>query len=98
MMTSTDNHHRESRNVVDEVRTARAAVENESGGLTGLGEYLRRIQEENRARTGRFAGVPASRPEEVQRLIDAAEVGDPLLDEIRAAKGGRAENGGTARR
>ncbi len=84
-MTTNENHYREPGNVLDEVRGARAAVEEEAGGLTGVGEYLRRIQEEYRTRTGRFAGVPSSRPEEVQRLIDAAEVGDPLLDEIRDA-------------
>lgn len=97
-MTSDRDHDREPRNVVDEVRAARAAVEEEAGGLTGLGEYLRKTQEEFRTRTGRFTGVPGGRSDDVQRLIESADVGDPLLDEIRAAKGGHIGGGTTPRR
>jgi hypothetical protein len=86
-MTTTNNHRPEPRNVVEEVRAARAAVAEQAGGLARLGEYLRRVQEEYGTRTGRFAGVPLSRPAEVQRLIDAALTGDPLLDELRSIRG-----------
>ena len=92
-MTTIDDQHREPRNVVEEVRAARAAVSKQAGGFAGLGEYLRKVQDEFRTRTGRFADVPASRPEEVQRLIDAAETGEPLLDELRAARRGPARDG-----
>jgi hypothetical protein len=85
-MTKTDNGQREPRNIVEEVRAARAAVSDEAGGIEGLGEYLRQIQEEYRTRTGRFADVPVERPEAVQRLIDAAESGNPLLDELRSLR------------
>ncbi len=57
--------------------------------MDGLGEYLRRIQEEYRSRTGRFADVPTVRPPEIPRLIDAAENDAPLLDEIRATRTAR---------
>ncbi len=90
-MTTMDNRRPEPRNVVEEVRAARAAVSQQAGGFAGLGEYLRKVQDEYRTRTGRFAGVPADRSEEVQRLIDAAETDEPLLDELRAARSGRAE-------
>ena len=72
-MTTIDDGHGLPRNVVEEVRAARAAVSKEAGGFAGLGEYLETIQQEYRTRTGRFADVPTSRPQEVQRLIDAAE-------------------------
>lgn len=85
-MTTIDDGHGLPRNVVEEVRAARAAVSQEAGGFAGLGDYLEKVQEEYRTRTGRFADVPASRPQQVQRLIDAAETADPPLDEIRAAR------------
>ena len=88
-MTPINNGCAEHRNIVDEVRAARAAVAREAGGLDGLGEYLRRIQEEYRSRTGRFADVPTDRSQEVERLIDAAETDAPLLDEIRATRAAR---------
>lgn len=87
-MTTVDDRHPEPRNVVEEVRAARAAVSAQAGGFAGLGDYLRNVQEEFRTRTGRFARVPVDRPAEVQRLIDAAETNDPLLDEIRTARSG----------
>ncbi|MFH0983164.1 MAG: hypothetical protein V2A79_16715 [Planctomycetota bacterium] len=87
-MTTVDDTRREPRNVVEEVRAARAAVSAQAGGFAGLGEYLRKVQEEYLTRTGRFAEVPAERPEDVQRLIDAADTGDPLLDDIRAVRSG----------
>lgn len=80
-------------NVVDEVRAARAAVSEQAGGFTGLGEYLQKVQEEYRTRTGRFAHVPAEWSDEVRQLIDAAETDEPLLEELRAARGGRAGDG-----
>ncbi len=85
-MTTVDGSHPEPRNVVDDVRSARAAVSEQAGGFAGLGEYLEKVQQEVRTRTGRFADVPAVRPAEVQRLIDAAETDDPLLDELRAVR------------
>lgn len=87
-MTTVDDGHRGPRNVLDEVRAARAAVSEQAGGFAGLGDYLRTVQEEYRTRTGRFAGVPTERPDEVQRLIDAVETDDPLLDELRAVRSG----------
>jgi hypothetical protein len=75
-----------ARSVVDEVRAARAAVAEQAGGLAGLGDYLARVELEFRTRSGRFADVPAQRPADLQRLIDAAETDDPLLDEIRALR------------
>lgn len=93
-----ENARREPRNVVEEVRAARAAVSEQAGGFAGLAEYLERVQEEYRTRSGRFADVPLVRPIEVQRLIDAAETGDPLLDELRAVRSGRAGPGPTSRR
>lgn len=77
-----------SRNVVDEVRAARAAVAEQAGGLAGLGEYLKRVEDEFRSRTGRFADVPKERPADVQRLIETADTDEPLLDEIRALRSG----------
>ena len=70
-MSESDESRSEPRDIVDEMRAARASVSREAGGLDGLGEYLRRIQEEYRSRTGRFANVPTVRPPEVQRLIAA---------------------------
>lgn len=85
-MATTDNSQQEPRNIVEEVRAARAAVSDEAGGIEGLGDYLRQIQEEFRTRTGRFTDVPVERPEAVQRLIDDADSGNPLLDEIRSLR------------
>jgi len=92
-MTAIEGYRREPRNVVEEVRAARAAVSEQAAGFAGLGEYLWKVQDEFRTRTGRFADVPADRPAEVQRLIDAAETGEPLLDELRAARSGLAGGG-----
>ena len=61
-MKATDAHSREPRNAVEDARAARAAVSEQVGGLAGLGEYLRKVQDEFRTRTGRFADVPAERP------------------------------------
>lgn len=85
-----NDNHREPRNVVEEVRAARAAVSEQAGGFTGLGDYLQKVQDEYRTRTGRFVDVPVDRSEEVQRLIDAAETDEPLLEELRAARSGHA--------
>ena len=90
-MTTVDGSHPEPRNVVDEVRSARAAVSRQSRGFAGLGPYLEKIENEYRTRTGRFADVPAVRPAEAQRLIDAAETDDPLLDELRTVRAERAK-------
>ena len=75
-----DDRAREPNNAVDELRIARAAVGAQAGGLDGLGEYLAKLQEQYRTRTGPFADVPTARPEEVQRLIDAVEMGEARLD------------------
>lgn len=85
-MKTADAQSREPRNAVEEGRAARAALSGQTGGLAGLGEYLQKVQDEFRTRTGRFAGVPRNRLPEVQRLIDAAETDEPLLDELRAAR------------
>ncbi len=89
-MTTNDAGHREPRNVVDEVRAIRVAVSEQTGGFAGLGEYLRKVEKEYSTRTGRFAGVPTERSAEVQRLIDAAETDDPLLEELQIIRRDRA--------
>lgn len=86
-MTTTHNNRAEPRNLVEEVRAARAAVAEQAGGFANLGEYLRKVQEEYGTRTGRFADVPLRRSAEVQRVIDAVLTGDPLLNELRSNRG-----------
>ncbi len=88
-MKPNDSGCSEHRSIVDEVRAARAAVAHEAGGLDGLGDYLRKVQEEYRSRTGRFADVPTVRSPEIRQLIEAAETDAPLLDEIRATRAAR---------
>ena len=72
-MSESDESRSEPRDMVDEMRAARAGVSREAGGLDGLGAYLGRIQEEYRSRTGRFADLPTVRPPEVRQLIDTSE-------------------------
>ena len=73
-------------NVVEEVRAARAAVLEEAGGFTGLGEYLRQIEAEFRTRTGRFSDIPIERPDDLERLIETGTSDDALLSEVRALR------------
>ena len=80
-MNNVNNNANEPRNVVDEVRAARAAVSKEAGGFAGLGDYLRRVQAEFEARTGRFAGVPSERPDEVRRIVNEADSVNQMLDD-----------------
>ncbi|NOT00675.1 MAG: hypothetical protein HOP29_08615 [Phycisphaerales bacterium] len=77
------------KNVVDEVRASRAWVVEQAGGFSGLGKYLKQVENEFRTRTGRFADLPLERSGDVQRRIDAAETDEPILDEIRGARGRR---------
>ncbi|MCC7290669.1 MAG: hypothetical protein IT449_01255 [Phycisphaerales bacterium] len=74
-MSMIDKGNTESRSAVDDVRAARAAVGKEAGGLDGLGDYLRLIQEEYRTRTGRFVGLPAQFESGKRPARDARNVG-----------------------
>jgi len=59
-------------NVVDEVRALRAEVSRETDGFERMGEYLRRIRDEYRNRSGRFAGLGTEPSESVRQAIASA--------------------------
>jgi len=69
---------------VDDTRRARNEIA--QGGFTSLREHLLRVREEYRCRTGPFADLPTEQPEDVRRAIEAAETGEPLIDELRGLR------------
>lgn len=78
---------------VDDVRIARASICH--GGFAGLGEHLRRVRQQYRARTGEFIDVPDEQPESVRRLIESAEVDEPLIEELQSVRTARGQGAGT---
>jgi len=76
---------------VDDTRLARAAMS--QGGFPALREYLRRVREQHRSRTGPFADLPSDRPEDVCRTIAAADMDEPLIDEVRGLRKALGQHG-----
>jgi hypothetical protein len=69
--------------VIDEVRAIRRSICDKYGNdLDKLGEHLRVIEAEYRARSGRFVGVPRQSAEEFFPDLHISE-DDPMLSELR---------------
>ena len=77
------------KNVIGDVRIAKAWVDSTSSSLEELGARLRAIEVAFRERSGEFAGVPVEHLASVQATIDGAdrEPGQELLEETRAGGG-----------
>ena len=83
-MSDNDTRTTRTPTAVDDTRLARTAIC--EGGFSALREYLRRIREQHRSRTGPFAELPSEQPEDVRRAIAAADTGEPLIDDLRGLR------------
>jgi hypothetical protein len=78
-----------TQNVVDDVRALRAEVSRETDGFERMGEHLRRIRDEYRNRSGRFAGLGTQPSESVRQAIASAadeDSGNAVTD-VRTLRG-----------
>jgi hypothetical protein len=90
-MSDTEPRPPRAPTAVDDTRLARAVIS--QGGFSALREYLRRIREQHRARTGPFADLPSEQPEDVRRTIAAADTDEPLIDDVRGLRRASGQQG-----